>query len=140
MTIVIERIDALIKAIHESLMATGAFKTGSPHVRKEIGERPAFEIWWDGFSGGQDMRSDPGPGTTTHRFQVELFVSLSSNLQESQQQLWRLAGATMGALKANNRLNGTCVRSRVTSGKADLLLEEKMLGLALILEADCMGF
>lgn len=140
-TIATEQIDALAKAIHDTLWATGVFKSGTPFVRKAVGDRPGFHLHWDGFNMAQDMRTDPGPAPVTHRFQIDIYVSLSGDLQEGQQQLWRVVETTMAALKADHRLGGKCLRSRVNSGTADLFLEgTPMAGSSLILEADCMGF
>lgn len=138
-----DRIETLAQAIRDTLWATGEYRTGVPHSRPEVGVKPAYQVWWDGFSSPQEPGGEPGPLITTHRFQVDMFFQINgANIQDSHRQFWRLIQQSVAALRRDHRFGGLCLRSRVTSGSADLLPDgsNPMLAASLVVEADVRNF
>lgn len=134
-----DRVQAIMQAVHDTLLDTGEFQSGTPYYRKNFGPAPLFMLWADGFSSGSPERSAGSDlAVTTHRIQIEFYSLMSANEQESQDRFTALVAAGVRALQANHRLNGTCIRSRVVSGQNDLWKEGSNVYLQCImfLEAD----
>ena len=137
-----ERVKILTTAIHSILWATQAFQSGFPHVRKVVGAKPSFEIWWDGFDQQGPGRADMTGHITTFRFKLEIYTGLHSE-QADQEKLWSLVEVCRDALAANEKLGPSpgVLRSRVINGQMTVVTEQTnpMLVAVLSLEVDYFG-
>lgn len=137
-------IQAMRTAIRDILMATTVFKTGIAYARPEIGVKPGFMVWYDGWSTPDEPDVQASPRLVTHRFQIDIHVDLSSNsnAETDQNKFHEVLEAAVDALQANPRLSGTCLRSRVQSGATDIdgsAGSMKLVGV-LMLDADRMNW
>lgn len=113
-------IDQVAQAIHDILKATTLFKSGTPHVQKELGAMPTFTVWWPGWESSEEAHPTNMPSIVTHEFQVDVFHIIGSNVGQSESRFRELVQESVKALKQTPRLNDTCIRSRVRRGANEI--------------------
>lgn len=134
-----DRIPKIRQAIHDILMSTGKYATGTPYYRRAIGPCPAFMVACDGFVSNRPERAaGANDAVTTHRLQVEVYSLCGSSEEDNQNRFDELVALSVEALQNNHRLNDTCLRARPVTGQADWWKEGNNLywQMIMFIEAD----
>lgn len=115
-----DAITEVSEAISTTLDGAGVFHGGTAWARRLIGGLPSYMIWQDGFSISGGPEAKTMPERTTFRFQIELYSKLTGNEKESQERFRALLQSAVKAFRANPRLNGKCLASKVMEGTSDM--------------------